>query len=59
MSLIGQVKTVLWSFVGIGGRKRDERDRDNLLVVIAVAVVLVDSFLGTLAFVARHAASLA
>jgi hypothetical protein len=59
MSLIGQVKTVLWSFVGIGGRKREERDRANLLVVIAVAFVLVACFLGTLAFVARHAASLA
>jgi hypothetical protein len=59
MSLIGQIKTVLWSFVGIGGRKREERNQANLLAVVAVAFVLVALFLGTLALVARHAAGLA
>ena len=57
MSLIGQVKTVLWSFVGIGGRKREERAQVNLLAVIAVAFVLVGLFLAALALVARHAAA--
>ena len=59
MSILGQVKTVLWSFVGIGGRKREERNQANLLAVIAIAFVLVGLFLGTLAVVARHAAAAA
>lgn len=56
MNIPGQVKTVLWSFIGIGGRKQEERDNDNPLVVIAVAFLLVALLLGTIAFVARHAA---
>lgn len=59
MSIIGQFKTVLWSFIGIGGRKREERSEAHLLAVIAIAFVLVALFLGTLALVARHAAGLA
>lgn len=59
MSILGQVKTVLWSFVGIGGGRREERNKANLLVVIALAFVLVALFLGTLAVVARHAAGIA
>ena len=58
MSITGQFKTVLWSFIGIGGRKREERNQANLLAVIAVAFLLVALFLGTLAFVARHAAGI-
>ena len=48
-----QVKTVLWSFVGIGGRRNAAQQKVNLLVVIAVAFTLVGLFLGTLAFVAK------
>ena len=55
MGIWRQVKTVLWSFIGIGGRKRGEENRINLLVVIAIAFVLVALFLGTLAFIAKHA----
>jgi hypothetical protein len=57
MSLAGQVKTVLWSFIGIGGRKKEERNHASPLVVIAVAFALVSLFLATLAVIARHAAA--
>jgi hypothetical protein len=56
MNILGQVKTVLWSFIGIGGRKPGERDKVNLVVVIGVAFVLVALLLGTIFFIARHAA---
>lgn len=57
MNILRQVKTVLWSFVGIGGRKRGEENRINPLVLIAVAFVLVALFLGTLAFIAKSVAA--
>ena len=57
MSLAGQVKTVLWSFIGIGGRKKEERNQASFLVVVAVAFALVSLFLATLAVIARHAAA--
>lgn len=53
MNILRQVKTVLWSFIGIGGRKRGEESRIDPLVLIAVAFVLVALFLGTLAFIAK------
>ena len=53
MNILRQVKTVLWSFIGIGGRKPGEENRINPLVVIAIAFVLVALFLGTLAFIAK------
>lgn len=53
MNVWNQVKTVLWSFIGIGGRRKDAKV--NILVVIAVAFVLVVLFLGTLAFIAKQA----
>ena len=53
MSILRQVKTVLWSFIGIGGRKRGEENKVNPLVLIAIAFVLVALFLGTLAFIAK------
>jgi hypothetical protein len=56
MNIFGQIKTVLWSFIGIGGRKRGEENRINPLVVILVAFVLVALLLGTIAFLAKHAA---
>jgi hypothetical protein len=55
MNLFHQVKTVLWSFIGLGQR-RDMGEipgRGNPLVLIAVAFVLVLLFLGALAFVAH------
>ncbi|HSW20900.1 MAG TPA: DUF2970 domain-containing protein [Ramlibacter sp.] len=55
MNIWRQVKTVLWSFVGIGGSKRGEENKISLLAVIAVAFVLVALFLGTLAFIAKSA----
>jgi hypothetical protein len=54
MNMWAQVKTVLGSFIGIGGRKRGQEHQINLLVVIAIAFVLAALFLGTLAFVATH-----
>lgn len=55
MNIWRQVKTVLWSFVGIGARGKGEETKVNLLVVIAIAFVLVVLFLGTLAFIAKNA----
>lgn len=53
MNIVRQVKTVLWSFIGIGGRQRGEENTINPLLLIAVAFVLVAVFLGTLAFIAK------
>jgi hypothetical protein len=56
MDILRQVKAVLWSFIGLSGRKRADVPAVNPLVLIAVAFVLVVLFLGTLAVVAKHAA---
>jgi hypothetical protein len=56
MAWLGHVKTVLWSFIGIGGRKKGDGTAPNLLAVVAVAFTLVALLLGTLAWVARSAA---
>ena len=57
MNLARSIKTVLWSFIGLGGRQRPgATDQLNPLVLILVAFVLVLMFLGTLALVARHVA---
>ena len=55
MDIVRQVKTVLWSFVGLGGRQDREQPGPaaNPLVLIAVAFVLVILFLGTLALIAH------
>lgn len=55
MNLLRQIKTVLWSFVGLGQRKdmADIHQRGNPLVLILVAFVLLLLFLGTLAFIAH------
>jgi hypothetical protein len=55
MNLIRQVKTVLWSFIGLGRRKdmSEIHERGNPLVLILIAFVLVLVFLGTLAFIAH------
>ena len=58
MNLIRQVKTVLWSFVGLGRRQdmSEIPERGNPLVLILIAFVLVLVFIGVLVFVARQAA---
>ena len=57
MNLARAIKTVLWSFIGLGGPQRSgSTDKLNPLVVILVAFVLVLLFLGTLALVARRVA---
>lgn len=55
MNVIRQVKTVLWSFVGLGRRKdmAEIHERGNPLVPILIAFTLVVVFLGTLALVAH------
>ena len=55
MNLIRQIKTVLWSFIGLGRRKdmAEIHERGNPLVLILIAFVLVLMFLGTLAFIAH------
>ena len=58
MNLIRQVKTVLWSFVGLGRRQdmAEIPDRGNPLLLIVIAFVLVLVFIGVLVFIARQAA---
>ena len=58
MNFFRQVKTVLWSFVGLGRRKDmgEIHERGNPLVLILIAFVLVLLFLGTLMFVAHAVA---
>jgi hypothetical protein len=58
MNLIRQVKTVLWSFIGLGRRQdmAEIPERGNPLVLILIAFVLVLMFVGTLVFIARRAA---
>ena len=55
MNLVRQIKTVLWSFVGLGQRKdmAQIHQRGNPLVLILIAFVLVLLFLGTLAVIAH------
>jgi hypothetical protein len=54
-NLLRQIKTVLWSLVGLGRRDDMEQiqQRGNPLVLIAIAFVCVLLFLGTLAFIAH------
>lgn len=55
MNFLRQVKTVLWSLVGLGQRRdmASIHERGNPLVLILIAFVLVLVFLGTLAFIAH------
>jgi hypothetical protein len=58
MNFIRQVKTVLWSFVGLG-RRQDMatiHERGNPLVLVLIAFALLLVLMGTLAFVAHVAA---
>lgn len=51
-----QLKTVMWSFIGLSGRKLGDEHKINPLVVIVMAFVIVALLLGTIAFIAKHAA---
>ena len=58
MTILHSIKTVLWSFIGLGGgdRRQAANERVNPLVLIAIAFVLVLLFLASLALVARQVA---
>jgi hypothetical protein len=55
MQIFRQIKTVLWSLVGLGRRADMAQipDRGNPLILIPIAFVLVLLFLGTLALIAH------
>jgi hypothetical protein len=55
MNIVRQVKTVLWSFVGLGRRQdmAEIHQRGNPLVLVLIAFVLVLLLLGTLAVIAH------
>jgi len=55
MNIIRQIKTVLWSLIGLGRRKdmAEIHERGNPLVLILIAFLFVVAFLGTLAFIAH------
>ena len=59
MNFVRQVKTVLWSFVGLGRRQdmAQIHERGNPLVLVLIAFVLVLMLLGTLALIAHSVAS--
>lgn len=54
MNIWRQVKTVLWSFIGIGGRGPGPDNKVNLLVVVAIAFALVALLLGALIFIVKN-----
>ena len=56
MNILKEVKMVLWSFIGLGDRNRADPPSGRPLVLLAVAFVLFILFLGTVAWVAKHAA---
>lgn len=55
MNFIRQVKTVLWSFVGLGRRQdmAQIHERGNPLVLVLIAFVLVLMLMGALALIAH------
>ncbi len=55
MNIVRQVKTVMWSFVGLGRRQdmAEIHQRGNPLVLVLIAFVLVLMLLGTLALIAH------
>ena len=58
MNFLRQIKTVLWSFIGLGRRKDMEsvHERGNPLILILIAFVFVLLILGTFAFIAHTVA---
>lgn len=59
MNLIRQIKTVLWSFTGLGRRQDMAQisERGNPLVLVLIAFVLVLLFVGVLASIAHRVAA--
>ena len=55
MNFVRQVKTVLWSFVGLGRRQdmAQIHERGNPLVLVLIAFVLVLMLMGALALIAH------
>jgi hypothetical protein len=57
MSILKELKMVLWGFVGLGDRNRVDPPRGRPLVLVAIAFALLGLLLGTLAILAKLAAS--
>ncbi|WP_293751971.1 DUF2970 domain-containing protein [Limnohabitans sp. Rim8] len=54
MQTLHTLKTVLWSFIGIGGgRKQGEDFQTNPLVLIAIGLTLLLIFVGILVIIAK------
>ncbi|PUE22382.1 hypothetical protein B9Z38_06820 [Limnohabitans sp. MMS-10A-160] len=54
MQILHTLKTVLWSFIGIGGgRKQGEDFQTNPLVLIAIGLTLLLIFVGILVIIAK------
>ncbi|WP_036596069.1 DUF2970 domain-containing protein [Ottowia thiooxydans] len=58
MNIFRQIKTVLWSFIGIGRRKdmAEIHERGNPLVLVIIAFGLLLLFVGGLVLLARMVA---
>lgn len=57
--MLNQIKTVLWSLIGLAPRqdKGAEGRRGNPLMLVAIAFVVVLLFLVTIAFIAHSVAN--
>ncbi len=54
MQILHTLKTVLWSFIGIGGgRKQGDDFQTNPLVLIAIGLTLLLIFVGILVIIAK------
>jgi hypothetical protein len=54
IQILHTLKTVLWSFIGIGGgRKQGEDFQTNPLVLIAIGLTLLLIFVGILVIIAK------
>ena len=54
MQILHTLKTVLWSFIGIGGgRKQGDDFKTNPLVLIAIGLTLRLIFVGILVIIAK------
>jgi hypothetical protein len=57
MSILKEVKMVLWASIGLGDRNRAHPPTGRPLVLVAIAFALLGLFLATLAILAKLAAS--
>lgn len=54
MQILHMLKTVLWSFIGIGGgRKQGDDFQTNSVVLIAIGLTLLLIFVGILVIIAK------